>query len=113
MTGVQTCALPILILAIVITVCYKLWGAYVPVTTQREKATIVLIAFIFTNVVLFFSCMSSSPEWNVPKATDEAKTAFEICAPWFFAQILPFTILLSYHLIRASSEKKELSENEE
>ncbi len=104
---------PVIIIAIVITVAYSFGSPYVPVRTQYDKALIVGITFAFTYLVLFTSTLLSSPGWNLPTPeAEEVKSAFEICAPWFFAQIVPFIILLSYHLVRASSEKKELCENE-
>ena len=106
---------PVICVAILITVAYSRGSRYLPVRTQYDKAIIVGITFAFTYLILFTSSLLSSPGWNLPtpETEEEVKTAFEICAPWFFAQIVPFMILLSYHLVRASSEKKELLENEE
>lgn len=106
---------PVIVLAILITAVYSFGSPYVPVRTQYDKAIIVGVTFAFTYLVLFTSTLLSSPGLNLPtpEAEEDIKSAFEICAPWFFAQIVPFMLLLSYHLIRASSEKKELCENEE
>ena len=106
---------PVIIIAIVITAAYSFGSPYIPVRTQKDKAIIVGITFAFTYLVLFTSTLISSPGWNLPtpETEEEVKTAFEICAPWFVAQVVPFIILLSYHIVRASSEKKELCENED
>ena len=106
---------PVILLAVFITVSYSFGSTYVPVRTQYDKAIIVGVAFAFTYLVLFFAIRLSSPGWNLPtpETEEEVKTAFEICAPWFAAQIVPFIILFSYHLVRAATEKKELCDNEE
>ena len=106
---------PVIVIAVLLTVAYSFRSQYVQVMTQRHKAIIVGVTFAFTYLILFTAMLLSSPGWNLPtpETEEEVKTAFEICAPWFFAQIIPFIILLSYHLVRASSEKKELCENEE
>ena len=106
---------PVILVAILITVAYSYGSPYVPIRTQQDKAINVGITFAFTYLILFVSVLLSSPGWNLPtpETEEEVKTAFEICAPWFFAQVVPFMILLSYHLVRASSEKKEICENEE
>lgn len=106
---------PVIVIAVILTCFYSFGGAYVPVQTQRHKSIIVGIVFAFTYVVLFTYAWLTSPGWNLPatEGKEEIKTMFENCAGWFFAQIVPFVILLSYHLVRASSEKKELEENEQ
>jgi hypothetical protein len=105
---------PVILLAIAVTVAYPR-SSYVPVRTQYDKAIVVGVIFAFTYVVIMGAMLLSSPGWNLPtpETEEEVKTAFEICAPWFVAQVVPFIILLSYHLVRASSEKKELCENED
>lgn len=105
---------PVILLAVVITVAYPR-SSYVPVRTQYDKAIVVGVTFAFTYIVIMGAMLLSSPGWNLPapETEEEVKTAFEICAPWFVAQVVPFIILLSYHLVRASSEKKELCENED
>ena len=106
---------PVIVVAIILTCFYSTKGSeYVPVKTQRQKAIIVGAVFAFTYAVLFTYAITSSPGWNLPVAEgeEEIKTVFENTAGWFFAQLIPFMILLSYHLVRASSEKKELEANE-
>ncbi len=106
---------PVIVIAVILTFFYSFGTTYVPVKTQRQKALIVAIVFVFTYAVLFTYTLLTSPGWNLPVAEgeEEIKTMFENCVGWFFAQIVPFMILLSYHLVRASSEKKELEANEE
>lgn len=105
---------PVIVVAVVLTCFYSYGAPYEPVVTQKRKAIIVGVVFAFTYLVLFTYALLSSPGWNLPAAEgeEEIKTMFENCAGWFFAQLVPFMILLSYHLVRASSEKKELLENE-
>ena len=104
---------PVIVVAILLT-CFYSNASYVPVRTQKDKATVVAIVFIFTYAVLFVYALLVSPGWNLPtpEFEEEVKTLFEKSAGWFFAQLIPFMILLSYHTVRSSSEKKELCENE-
>ena len=105
---------PVIIISVLLTVLYRDKKYYVPVKTQRNKALIVGIVAAFTYVVMMGYVLLMSPGWNLPAAEGEEKvlTLFESTASWFFAQIVPFAILISYHLIRASSEEKEIEKNE-
>ncbi len=105
---------PVIIVAIILTGFYSNKEKYVLVETQRKKALISGIVAGFTYVILLGYTLLSSPEWNLPISERENSevTIFENTSSWFFAQIIPFAILVSYHLVRASSEKKELLENE-
>lgn len=104
---------PVIAIAGLLTSMYS-FGVYVPVKTQKHKAAIITIVFLFTYTALLGYTMVKSPDWlhNLQTGSENA-TMFSDCAGWFFAQIIPFIIVFSYHIIRASSEKKELEENEE
>ncbi len=103
---------PVIAVAVALTVGYKL--GYVKVKSQREKALIILIAILFTYCVLLPDVISKSEGWMEPplEGEEDVISAIELSIGWFSAQILPFAIALGYHLVRASSEKKELCENE-
>ncbi len=105
---------PVILAASLLTLFYSNKDKYVPVKTQRQKAWITGIVAGFTYIVLLGYTLLSSPEWYMPAAQrqDGSVTMFENTSSWFFAQIIPFLILVSYHIIRASSEEKELLENE-
>ena len=45
-------------------------------------------------------------------AKDGVQTLLEKTATWFAAQIIPLTVLVSYHAIRSGSEARELEEAE-
>ncbi len=92
------CLPPVIILVGVLTACYPK-SSYVPVKTQRDKAIVIAIVAVFTYAVLYTSAKGDSATFND-------------CVGWFFAQVIPLLIVFSYHLIRASTEKKELLENE-
>lgn len=108
-----SCLPPVIIIAIILTCFYSFGSSYTPVVTQKHKAIIVGVTFAFTYVVLVGYALLSSPGWNLPETDgEEVKTMIETTAGWFLAQVVPFMILLSYHLVRMSSEKKELEANE-
>lgn len=93
-----SCLPPVIILVGVLTACYPK-SCYVPVKTQRDKAIIIAIVSVFTYAVLYTSAKGDV-------------TIYDDCVGWFFAQAIPLLIVFSYHLIRASTEKKELAEHE-
>ena len=108
---------PIIILAMVLTFGYKF--NYVKIESQREKSIIIVIVTAFTYVVLFpIVCMLQSSGvdgWNeiVSLGKDGTVTVFAMIVRWICVQMIPLAITLTYHIVRASSEKKELLENEE
>ena len=104
---------PVIIVSVILTICYGI--GYVKVETQRDKAIIIAIVLVFTYAVLLPIVCSNSEGWQIPPPEDEEDVAsvLEESIGWFCAQIIPFAITLGYHLVRASSEKKELCENEE
>ena len=103
-------AVPVIVLAVILSLCYRKKGHYIPVISQREKGIVMIIVAAFTFLVILPYAIASSPDWQLPAANgeEEIKTLFETTAAWIFAQIIPFAIVITYHFIRASSEEKEL-----
>lgn len=91
--------------------------SYVPAVTQRQKALVVAILMVFMYGVLFLGIVAGrtlASTFDVfARDLSDFVDMFEMLTPWFLIQLVPFSIILAYHLIRASSEKKELLENEE
>ena len=104
---------PVILIAIMLTVGYKL--GYVKVSSQIDKAIIIAVAMLFTYGVMlpYVWEKSGGIEAIVNNTENDALLMLEQSVGWFCAQVLPFAMALGYHLVRASSEKKELSENEE
>ena len=93
------CLPPVIIIVGLLTACYP-ERKYVPLKTQRDKAIIIAIVAAFTYLILF------------PSIKGGDRKTYDNCVGWFFAQAIPFLIVLSYHIIRASSEKRELEADE-
>lgn len=94
--------------AAIITMCivYRDKTRYVPIYTQREKFYISLILVAVTVLMLIYVVISDGKV--DPK--DGVKTLLEKTYTWFAAQIIPLTVLVSYHAFRSESEARELSE---
>jgi hypothetical protein len=101
-------AIPVFVVAIVLTIFYADNSKYVPVATQREKLIISVVVAAFTFIGLLSYILMNTGEAADPESGEAIKTLWERTAVWFFAQIIPFMILISYHAIRAESEEKEL-----
>ena len=101
-------AIPVLVVAIVLSIFYADKKKYVPVATQREKLIISLIVAAFTFVGLMVYVIMKGTETMDVEGEEVMKSLWKDNAEWFFAQILPFVVLISYHAIRAESEEKEL-----
>ncbi len=104
---------PMIVVAVILTILYKF--GYVKVETQRDKAVIIAVLLLFTYFVLLPAVCARSEGWRdpVPEGEEDVVSEIELSIGWFCAQIIPFGIMIGYHLVRASSEKKELCENEE
>ncbi|MBR3879575.1 MAG: hypothetical protein IKJ24_05585 [Clostridia bacterium] len=104
---------PIIIISVILTVCYKF--GYVKVESQRDKAVILAVLLIFIYAVMLPDAITKSEGWLDPPLEGEEETVsvLEQSIGWFAAQIIPFAIAIGYHLVKASSEKKELCDNEE
>ena len=104
---------PVILVAIMLTVGYRL--GYVRVSSQIDKAIIIAVAMLFTYGVMlpYVWVKSGGIEGIINNTEKDVVLMLEQSVGWFCAQVLPFAMALGYHLVRASSEKKELSENEE
>ena len=112
-------AIPVIIVAIILTFFYRNKSQYVPVNTQTEKAYICLVVSLFTFFVMLPYVIAMSGGFVVEQTVQNelgedqtVKTLLGNTASWFAAQIIPLVIITSYHFIRVSSEKKELGTNE-
>lgn len=104
--------LPTLTMAIFLTVAYKIGNSYLPVKTQRDKTIIIIGVCIFTYAVLFAEICRRSEGWMLPPAdgAEDVESLLERSVIWFCVQAFCFLIMVSYHLIKASSEKRELED---
>ena len=75
--------------------------------TQREKLIISLVVALFTFAGLMVYVIMQGDGAVDAESGEAVKSMWEENAVWFFAQIIPFIILISYHAIRAESEEKE------
>lgn len=108
-------ALPVLVAVILMNILYCDKNSYVPVYTQREKlwASVILAAFIFGALLAYVFYQSRGGEVTDSETGEVIKTLWDRTYMWFFAQVLPMIILISYHSMRISTEKRELLEAEE
>ncbi len=101
-------AIPVLILVLISELFFLEKSRYVPVYTQLEKLVIFSAVAMFTFGIVLFSVIASSPEAVDPETGEKIKTIWDRTNVWFFAQILPFLIVISYHVIRIGTERAEL-----
>ncbi len=101
-------AIPVLVLIIISELFFLDKSRYVPIYTQVEKLVIFSAAAIFTYGILLVGVIAASPETIDPETGEAIKTLWDRTNSWFFAQILPFLIVISYHVIRIGTEKAEL-----
>ena len=104
---------PVILVAIMLTVGYK--SGYVKVSSQIDKVIIITVAILFTFGVMlpYVWLKSNGVEGIINNSEDDVVLMLEQSMGWFCAQVLPFAMALGYHLVRASSEKKEQCEDEE
>ena len=109
-----TILLPVLILAVMLTVIYSNKDKYIPVITQREKTYITLFTALFTYLVMlpYVYFKSKNGEAVDAEEIEAVETLWDITYKWFFVQVIPFMILISYHATRAGSEAREIAESE-
>ncbi len=107
-------AVPIFAAVIVMNIMYCDKKSYVPVYTQREKlvVSVTLAVFIFGALLAYVFYQSRSGEITDPETGEVIKTLWDRTYMWFFAQILPMIMLISYHSVRIGTEKRELLETE-
>ena len=101
-----TATIPTYAAIIIMCIVYGNKEKYVPVKTQKEKlyVSIILAAFAF---LMFMYVVITDGE---VKVGDDVESLLEKTATWFVAQILPLSVLISYHAIRMGTEKRELEE---
>lgn len=104
--------IPILAVVIVMNIMYGDKKSYVPVYTQIEKlvVSIFLTLFVFGPLLAYAFYRSRGGEQIDAETGEAIKTIWQKNYMWFFSQILPLLILISYHWIRIGSEKRELAE---
>ena len=100
---------PIIFVTVVLTFIYSDKSKYIPVITQSEKFYIAIIttAFIYA-FMLPYVIISSKTGQEAAEDAKNVKTLLDITVNWFFVQIIPFIILVSYHAIRRGTEEEEL-----
>ncbi len=105
--------LPVLTVALLLTFAYKIGNGYIAVKTQIDKAIITSTVCIFTYAYLFAEICNRSHGWMLPPSEDaeDVKSLIERSIVWFSVQALSFLIMISYHAMRASNEKKELAQS--
>ncbi len=105
--------LPCIAVAAVLTVLYK-WG-YVAAETQRDKTVVVALVALFTYCVMFPTVLAESGGWQVSCEIDgeDAETLFSKTAIWFFVQLIPFALMLTYHTVKRTAEMGEMADAEE
>lgn len=107
-------AIPILAAVIVMNIMYSDKKSYVPVYTQREKlvVSVVLAVFILGALLAYVFYQSRGGDITDEETGEVIKSLWNRTYMWFFAQILPMLILISYHATRIVTEKRELVEAE-
>ena len=99
--------IPVVIVAIAMTVVYSLFKKGSPVAAYREKtiASIVLLVVIYGIMLPIV--------FNKTKVVDEEEIKLiDISINWFAFQFVPLVILALYHNSRAEYEKKLADSNE-
>lgn len=107
-------AVPILVAVIVMNIMYCDKKSYVPIYTQREKllVSVTLAVFVFGALLAYVFYQSRGGDVTDPETGEVIKTLWNRTYMWFFAQILPIIILISYHAMRIGTEKREILESE-
>ena len=103
---------PVIILCGILTALYSNRENYVPVKSQREMFWVSVLTAVFTYAVMMTFVKLRSRGVEVPEGEEleEIKTLWDITYKWFFVQVIPFLIMITYHGVRADSEEKELKE---
>lgn len=101
---------PVPAVALIIAVFYSNRAKYVPVYRRKEQVFIACIVAAFTYTAMLGYVLLKKGEVSAEEV-EEVETLWDIGAEWFFAQIIPFCVLIGYHSVRVGSEEKELQEN--
>ena len=105
---------PSIITVLTLYFVYRNKARYVPVTTQKQKALVMAILMVFVYGIMFSGIsigrMLALNFEAFAESLEEFVDMYEALVPWLLMQLIPFSIILAYHLVRASSEKKELEQ---
>ena len=104
---------PVFILAGVLSIFYYGKDKYVPIYWQKEKMIVFSLVAAFTFVGILGYVLLNSGEKFDPDTGVRINTLWDKSAIWFFAQIVPFVVVISYHAIRAESEEKAILDGAE
>jgi hypothetical protein len=96
--------LPAFLILFTVEVFYLNKNKYVQVYTQIEKLVAITLGAVAVFCVLIPLAVNSTPIEIVNGDVTELKTLWDRTYEWFFAQIIPFLILLSYHVFRVVTE---------
>lgn len=105
--------LPMPFVAATMAIFYSNKKNYVPVHSRKEQVFIAWMVAIFVFVVILGFVLLNKDKAMGEAVDEKVKTLWDISAEWFFAQIIPFAILISYHSVRVGSEENELAEGNE
>lgn len=103
--------LPVPLVATVMAIFYSNKQNYVPVHSRKEQVFIAWMVAVFVYAVILGFVLLNKNEPVGEAVGDKVKTLWDISAEWFFAQIIPFAVLISYHSVRVGSEERELAES--
>ena len=101
-----TLFIPVPLVAAVISIFYSNKKTCVPVHSRKERVFIAWMIAVFVYVFVLGYVLLNKGE-----TAEEIKSLWDVGAEWFFMQIIPFAVLISYHSIRVDGEERELSEN--
>lgn len=102
-----TLFIPVPLVAAVISIFYSNKKTCVPVHSRKEQVFIAWMVTVFVYVFVLGYVLLNKGE----AAEEEIKSLWDVGAEWFFMQIIPFAVLISYHSIRVDGEERELAEN--
>ena len=92
--------LPAFLILITIEGFYLNKNKCVQIWTHLEKLVALMLGAVVVFGVLLPVAFNSTPVEIITDDVTELKTLWDRTYEWFFAQIIPFLILLSYHILR-------------
>ncbi len=112
-----TLFLPVILMASVLTVIFRRRSAEYPLASQREKLWISLILFVLTYACILPIVKFGGLQVEIPSEVEDLPSTFvnlwDLSYKWFFVQVVPFSIWVSYHAVRAGEEKTAAAASEE
>ena len=97
--------IPVLLMVALSELVYINKKKYVLVYTQVEKLVAFGTAAFFIYGIIFPCVRMGSVETIDPSTGEAIQTVWDKTYTWFFSQILPFLIVICYHIVRIGSEK--------